>query len=140
MSKRIRVTGSILFALAGVLVIVKGGFLAFLPVNPGGGFVGEEMFYAGALQLMAAGMLAAALLAWFLAFLLLRPLLPALRRFRNLLVSVVGAGLVASPFLILSLRNISLIYLGVFALVWGFILPFLCGATTWLSGRSRSAS
>jgi hypothetical protein len=88
---------------------------------------------------MAAGMFAAALLAWFLAFLLLRPLFPALRSFRNLLVSTAGAARVASPLLILSLRNMSLIYFGVLSSVWAFLLPLLWGATTWLSGRSRSA-
>ncbi len=36
----------------------KGGFLMFVPGDSGGGFVGEGMFYAGALQLIGAGALA----------------------------------------------------------------------------------
>ena len=39
----------------------KGGFLMFVPVDSGGGFVGEGMFYAGALRFIGASVLAVAL-------------------------------------------------------------------------------
>lgn len=135
-SKRIRVLISILLSLAGGFAIIKGGYLAFVPVGFHGGFVGEEMFYAGALQFMASGMLALALLAWFLALLLLRPVLPA-RAISNALTAMIGGTVIACPYLVLFLRNRNLIALEIFALLWVLLLPFLWVSANWLSGRSR---
>ena len=94
------------------------------------------MFYAGALQFIGASMLAVALLAWCLAFLVVRPLLPA-STIPNALIALVGSGAVASPFLILFFRNKNLIYLGIFALLWAVLLPCFWGSTIWLSGKNR---
>ena len=52
-----RVLSSIFLALAGGIAILKGGFLMFTLVDSVGGFVGEGMFYAGALQFIGASML-----------------------------------------------------------------------------------
>ena len=133
---RSRVLSSIFLALSGCVAILKGGFLMFVPVDSGGGFVGEGMFYAGALQLIGASMLAVALLAWCLACVVLRPLLPA-STIPNVRIALVGSGVVASPFLILFFRNNNLIYLGISALLWAVLLPCLWGSTIWLSGRNR---
>jgi len=116
--------------------MLKGGFLMFVPVDSGGGFVGEGMFYAGALRFIGASVLAVALLAWCLAFLVVRPLLPA-STIPNALIVTVGSGVVASPFLILFFRSKSLIHLGIFALLWAVLLPCLWGSTIGLSGRNR---
>ena len=133
---RSRVLSSIFLALAGGVAILKGGFLMFVPVDSGGGFVGEGMFYAGALQFIGASVLAVALLAWCLAFLVVRPLLPA-STIPNVLIAMVGSGVVASPFLILFFRSKNLIHLGIFALLWVVLLPCLWGSKIWLSGRNR---
>jgi len=108
----------------------------FVPVDPGGGFVGEGMFYAGALQFIGASLLAVALLAWCLAVLVVRPLLPG-STIPNVLIGMVWSGVVASPFLILYFRSRNLIHLGMFALLWAVLLPCLWGSTSWLARRNR---
>ena len=133
---RSHVLSSIFLTLAGGVAIFKGGFLMFVPDDSGGGFVGEGMFYAGALQFIGAGMLAVALLACCLAFLVVRPILPV-STIPNALIALVGSGVVASPFLILFFRNKNLIHLEIFALLWAVLLPLLWGSTIWLSGRNR---
>ena len=101
---------------------MQGGFLMFGPVDSGGGFLGEGMFYAGALQLIGASVLAAGLLAWCVAFLVIRPLLPA-SNMPYALIAMVWSGGGAPPFLILFFRNKNLIDLGIFALLWVVLLP-----------------
>ena len=136
MLMRTRVLSSIALALAGTVAILEGGRLMFVPVDAGGGFVGEGMFYAGALQSMGASALAVALLAWCLTFLVLRPLLP-IPTIPDALMAMVGSAVVASPFLILFFRNKNVIHLEIAALLWAVLLPCLWGSTTWLSGRHR---
>ena len=131
-----RVLSSIFLAMAGGVAILKGGFLMFLPVNSGGGFVGEGMFYAGALQFIGASLLAVALLAWCIAFLVVRPLLPA-STVPNALIAIIGSGVVATPFLILFFRSKNLVHLEIFALLWAALVPWLWGSTIWLSGGNR---
>ena len=133
---RSRVLSSIFLVLAGGVAIIEGGFLMFTLVDSGGGFVGEGMFYAGALQFIGASMLAVALLAWCLAFLAVRPLFSA-STIPNALIAVIGSGVVVSPFLILFFRNKNLIHLGIFALLWAVLFPCLWGSTNWLSGKNR---
>jgi hypothetical protein len=58
---RSRVLVSIFLVVAGGVAMFKGGFLMFVPVDSGGGFVGEGMFYAGALRFIGASVLAVAL-------------------------------------------------------------------------------
>src|SRR5512139_1103884 len=128
-----RVLVSIFLVLAGGVAILKGGFLMVLPVNSGAGFVGEGMFYAGALQSIGASLLAVALLAWCLAFLVVRPLLSA-SSIPNAVIAIVGSGVVASPFLILFFRSKTLVHLEIFALLWAALVPCLWGSTIWLSG------
>ena len=133
---RSRGLGAVFLALAGSVAILKGAFLMFARVDSGGGFVGEGMFYAGALQFVAASVLAVGLLAWCLVILVVRPLLPV-STIPNALIAMFGSGVVASPLLILSLRSNSLIHLEIFALLWAVLLPCLWGSAIWLSGRSR---
>jgi len=133
---RNRVLSSIFLILVGGVAILKGGFLMFVAVDTGGGFVGEGMFYDGALQFIGASGLAIALLAWCLAFFVMRPMLPA-SIIPNGLIAMVGSGVVASPFLILFFRNKNLIHLGIFALLWAVLFPCLWGSTICLSGKDR---
>jgi len=134
-----RVLSSICLAFVGGAAVFKAGFLTFGPVDSGGGFVGEGMFYAGALQFVAASMLAAGLLFWCLALLVMQPLLPAWT-IPDSLIAVVSSGVVASPFFFLFLRGRSLMHLGIFVLLWLVLLPCLWGCTIRLSGRKRDGS
>lgn len=134
---RSRVLSPVLLALAGGAAILRGGFLLFVPVDSGGGFVGEGGFYSGSLLLIGASMLAIALMAWCLAFLVVRPVLsPSPVPSRR--IAVACSTLVASPFLVLFFRSKELFHLAGFALLWVVLFPCLWASAAWLSrGRSR---
>ena len=133
---RIRVLSSVLLALAGGAAILKGGFLLFVPIDSGGGFVGEGGFYSGALLLIGASMLAIALMAWCLAFLVVRPMLST-SSVPNGLIAAASSTVVASPFLVLYFRSKEPMSLAVFALLWVVLFPALWGSVALSSRRSR---